>query len=512
MTDYEIGDNMNRFYKRYSDLIFHLLNNNKWISIAELCDKTEYSKSTIWRDLEILESIFPDGWILKKNENLGVRLIKPENGTLESLLTQIREKNSYLHTLKLILLNDGVDIPQISQAVYISRSTAYRHLEKLQEVVSEAGVTLTASPFKVIGDEKKIRRFIMQYLDFMSVETNIIKDDSIDTIKFQTELLQLFSKYSMSCRTGALQRLTMILSLSNFRVSMGHYISFPKKLINTYEGSKYFELSKELVKYMAKCPTRDIQLQEILFFAIYIMSEERPLNRSQYINYIKKRMRSKKGFPLVKFLKCLSKYVGFNLSQDDIFLFHLSQTLKRIQVETEFETESVGNSRLQFLPYFETNPIFQVIEEMAIESFSSVPLTIKKLDVLEIFSLLQSVVLRKWNQHTIQVALMCRTYNEKDYIREVLKYHFGNKVAISTLDPSSIDLLFKYEEFDLLISTEVGNHTNMLIEHIPTIQVSSFPTPSELINIKHFIEQHFYGNLGIEPEMIYPFGINERPC
>ncbi|MDO7485257.1 helix-turn-helix domain containing protein [Peribacillus frigoritolerans] len=147
---------MNRFYKRYSDLIFHLLNNNKWISITELSDKTEYSRSTIWRDLEILESIFPDGWILKKNENLGVRLIKPENGTLESLLTQIREKNSYLHTLKLILLNDGVDIPQISQEVYISRSTAYRHLEKLQEVVSEAGVTLTASPFKVMGDEKRL--------------------------------------------------------------------------------------------------------------------------------------------------------------------------------------------------------------------------------------------------------------------------------------------------------------------------------------------------------------------
>ncbi|MBR8645698.1 helix-turn-helix domain-containing protein [[Brevibacterium] frigoritolerans] len=54
MIDYEIGDNMNRFYKRYSDLIFHLLNNNKWISIAELSEKTEYSRSTIWRDLEIL--------------------------------------------------------------------------------------------------------------------------------------------------------------------------------------------------------------------------------------------------------------------------------------------------------------------------------------------------------------------------------------------------------------------------------------------------------------------------
>lgn len=503
---------MNRFYKRYSDLIFHLLNENKWSSIAEISKKTEYSKSTIWRDLEFLESIFPEGWSLEKNENLGVRLNKPENGTLESLLTQIREKNSYLHTLRLILLNDGVNIHQISQEVHISRSTAYRYLEKLQEVVNEAGVTLTASPFKVIGDEKKIRRLIMQYLDFMSAEENNSIKDSIDGIDFQSDLLKLSTKYSISYKTGALKRLTMILAISNFRVSIGQYISLPKNLIKSYEGSKYFDLSKELVKYMAKCPSRDIQLQEILFFAIYIMSEELQLNRSQFVKYIRKRMRSKKGLPLVKFLDAISNHVGFNLSQDDVFLFNLSQTLKRIQIETEFETEIARNSMLQFLPYFETNVFFQIVEENAIESFSSVPLTIRKLDVLEIFTLLQSAVLRKWNQYSIQVALICRSYYEKDYIREVLKYHFGNKVAISTLDPSSTDLLYKYEDFDLVITTDAGDNTDMLVEHIPTIKISSYPTPLELVNIKKFIKQHFYNNLGIGQEMIYPFGNNECPC
>lgn len=502
---------MHRFYKRYSDLIFHLLNDNRWSSVAEISKKTEYSKSTIGRDLEFLESIFPEGWVLEKSETLGVRLIKPENGTLESLLTQIREKNSYLHTLKLILLNDGVDIPQICQEVHISRSTAYRYLEKLQEVVNEAGVTLTATPFKVIGDEKKIRRFIMQYLDFMSVDNNAIKE-SVDGIEFQADLLKLSKKYSISYKTGALKRLTLILAISNFRVYMGHYISLPKNLIKSYEESKYFEISKELVKYMAKCPSRDIQLQEILFLAIYIMSEELQLNKTQFTKYVRQRMESKKGLPLVKFLERISNYIGFNLSQDDNFLFNLAQTLKRIQIETEFETEIARDSMLQFLPYFETNQIFQVIEKNAIESFSSVPLTIKKLDVLEIFTLLQSAVLRKWNQHSIQVALICRTYNEKDYIREVLNYHYGKKVAISTLDPSSVDLLYKYEDFDLVITTDAADNTDMLVEHIPTIKVSSYPSPLELINIKQFIEQHFYSNLGIEQEMIYPFGSNECPC
>ncbi|MFP3648296.1 hypothetical protein, partial [Paraburkholderia sp. SIMBA_054] len=92
-----------------------------------------------------------------------------------------------------------------------------------------------------------------------------------------------------------------------------------------------------------------------------------------------------------------------------------------------------------------------------------------KLDVLEIFSLLQAAILRNKNQHTIIVALVCRTYTEKDYIREVLKYHYGNQVRISTFDPSSKELIYKYEEIDLIISTEediIG------FQKIPVIMVS----------------------------------------
>lgn len=487
---------MNRFTKRYSDLIYYLLSENKWWSLAELSEKTGYSKSTIWRDLIFLESILPEDWSMEKNETLGIRLHKPENGTLERLLAQIREKNTYLHTLRLILLNDGVDISQISAEVHISRSGAYRHLEKLQDVVNEAGVKLTTSPFKLIGDERKIRRFIMQYFDFMSLESQHIKEPH-NGAKVEAALVGLSKKYSMSFRIGALHRLSMALMISNLRISMGYYAAFPKELLKTYEGSKYFELSKEMVPFMAKCPTREIQLQEILFFSIYLMSEERPLKKSDSLLYIKKRMKTNRGFPFTSFLTRLSEYIGFNLSEDDIFVYYVFLTIKRINFETEFETETVRNSMLQYLPYFESNSIFQSIEVVATESFSSVPLKIKKLDVLEIFSLLQAAILRKWNRHNIRTALVSRTYDEKDYIREVLKHHFGHSLAISSVDPSAIELIYNYEEFDLIISTDIGR-TEVMIEHIPTIKVSAFPTPLEIMEIKQFIEHQFFSQLGIE--------------
>jgi biotin operon repressor len=488
---------MNRFTKRYSDIIFHLLSNHKWWSLAELSEKTGYSKSTIWRDIIFLESILPEDWSVEKNETQGVRLHKPENGTLERVLAQIREKNTYLLTLRLILLNDGVDISRISSEVHISRSGAYRHLEKLQDVVNEAGVTLTASPFKLVGDERKIRRFIMQYIDFMSIESQNLQGPD-EGGKVETALAELSQKYSISFRIGALHRLSLVLKISKLRISMGYYVAFPKNLLKIYEGSMYFELSKEMVPFMAKCPTREIQLQEILFFSMYLMSEERPLNKSDYLQFINNRMTTIQGFPFTSFLNHLSEYVGFNLSGDDNFVYYLFQTTKRIHFETEFETETVRTSMLQYLPYYESNSIFKKIEVLATEDFSSLPLKIKKLDVLEIYSLLQAAILRKWNQFTIQIALVSRTYDEKDYIREVLKFQFGSKLGISTVDPSTLELILNYEEFDLLISTDVGN-TAVMIDHIPTIKVSAFPTPLELMEIKHFIEHQFFRNLGITP-------------
>lgn len=62
-----------------------------------------------------------------------------------------------------------------------------------------------------------------------------------------------------------------------------------------------------------------------------------------------------------------------------------------------------------------------------------------------------------------------------------------------------------YEEFDLLISAGELNPSDARIEHIPKIIISSFPTSAELREINHFIKDHFFGNLGVTKEMVYPF-------
>jgi len=496
---------MYQFIGRYGDLIIHLFDENNWNSLAELSAKTGYSKSTIWRDLEFLETILPDGWEFEKDEVRGIYLKKPKNGTFESLLGQIRSQNEYFQILMFIIMNNGVDITQITEKVHISRSTAYRHLEKLKQMIEQEGVSLTISPFKLEGEEKGIRRFIVGFLEFMAFDPESVNAPKVKHSKvkeFQTTLLKLGDKYSVSFRTGALQRLTLYMFISNLRMSMGYFVEFPSAITMTYINNKFVDFSKELVHFMVKCPTRDIQLQEIYSYVVYLMSEERPSNRSEYLKFIRSILNSKRGEPVVKTFNILSEYIGFNLSEDETFLFYYFKKLRRMLIEVEFGIGTGRGPLLQYISYFNTNRFFKIVEEITTKIFIENNMNPKEIDILDIFLLIQSAILRKKNQFSIKGALVCRSYIEKEYIWGVLHYHFGNKIELIKIDAYSSDLRFKYDEFDLIITTDTRN---LQIEHVPTIMISAVPSPSELNKIHQFINQKFFDQFGISQTMIYPY-------
>ncbi len=493
---------MNRFNDRYTKLIYHLFYEDSWCSLNELSNKTGFSKSTLWRDLVLMEASFPSDWKIEKNETYGVRLVKPKNGTLEELWFYFKNENMYFQTLKLILINNGVTVKDITHKIHISRSTAYRQLEKIEEVIKTSGVELSNSPFKLIGDEKKIRRLIIQYVEYMSGEINEFIT-SFDIKEFQSTLLAILKEHQTTLHIGAIKKLAIILHISNMRISHNCFVNFPKNIIDEYGHTKVFEIAKRLFKFMAKCPSREKQIQEILFFSFYIMSEEMPLNRTQELRYIRSRLQLKSGNPLKIFLQSLSEHIGFDISQDENFLYKFAQSLRGISYDFHLETDTRLNIILDFVPYFKSNPLFVLIKQIAEECFNQITIVLEDVEVLEIFMLVQSVILRKKNQLRIETALVCRSYVEEDFICEILKYHFGDMLNIFVMDFSDLDLLFRKNGFDLIITTDLGQLIN--IEHIPMYKVSSMPTLYELKEIKEFTNTFFTDRYGLLPSMIYPY-------
>ncbi|WP_155592829.1 BglG family transcription antiterminator [Lysinibacillus cavernae] len=493
---------MNRFNDRHSDLLYHLFYEGTWCSLNDLSSKIGYSKSTLWRDLLLMESNLPNDWKIEKNEMNGVRLIKPQNGTLEQLWSHHRSENTYFQTLELILFNNGVTINEIIQQVHISRSTAYRQLEKIGEVVKSAGVQLSNHPYKIIGEEKKIRRFMMQYVEYMS--GNIYDYiTSFDFDEFHNTLLKLLKEHSMTLHVGAIQKLGIFLHISNTRIRHECFVTFSKTVIEDYENSKAFKISKRLFKFMGKITNRDNQIHEVLIFSLYLMSEEMHLNRSQELRNFRLSLDLTNGKSLKQFLKVLSKNVGFDISQDDTFMYNFAQTMRGISYDIHLNTDTRLNNILHFVPYFEKNPLYILIEEIATTSFEPLIASLESVEILEIFMLVQAMLLRKKNQIVIEAALVCRSYVEKDYIKEVLKRSFGNRLNINVMDFSEIDLFFSNNDLDIVITTDSGQ----LLDngHIPIYKVSSFPTPSELKEIKEFTHNFFVERYNLNKEFLHPF-------
>ncbi|XRG78632.1 helix-turn-helix domain-containing protein [Rossellomorea sp. GAMAL-10_SWC] len=478
---------MNRFDERHASLIYFLFEKNDWCSLANLSEKTGYSRSTIWRDITFLNSALPKGWFIEKSETEGARLIKSPNGTLEGIWSYMKNENPYFQILEYIILNNGVTINEISTAFHISRSTVYRQLDQIKEVVEEAGITLDTSPLKLSGDEKKVRRFMMQYLEYKGLD--YLNDlNNIDLKNFRDTIVNYTTELSITLHLGAIQRLSFILEIINIRISMECYVSFSKDIYDKYKNTLYFDIAKKMFPFMEKCPTREQQTQEILYFCLCLLSEVMPNNMTEELYKIRIKMKENREDPRVLFLNVLSDYLHFDLAQDDDFLYKYFSTIKRTKYDTQFYTDTRMNTALPFLPYVEEHPLFIGIGNLVKKHLENETMSYGKLEILELFLLVEAFLIRKKNGMKINTVLICRTYIEMDYLYELLDYHFGKHLVIKIYDLSDIDVIKRHNHLDLVISTLKGQ---FLKEHLPVLKISTFPTEAELSGIRKFINQYF---------------------
>lgn len=487
---------MNRFNERYSDIIYQLFHEDTWCSIGYLSEKTSYSKSTIWREIGFMNFNLPPNWSIEKNELKGIRLKKPSNGTIEDVLTYLRENNTYIQIIGLIIFNNGITVAELMEKIHLSRATVYRHIEKIKEVASFNGISISTNRLRLTGDERKIRRFIVQYLEFSNklIDPSIV--DTFNIADFKSKLLLSTEKYSIALHMGALHRLATIMDVINLRISHGCYMKLPKYIHKEYGNSEFYKVASEMFNFMRKCPNRETQMNEALYFSLNILNEKIPVNKSKDIMEVRFRMRGNaddRANLLSIFMEYLANYLGFDIAQDDTFLYKLVQTFRRIYIDSQLGTNSINSAMVSYLPYVESNPLYKKIEDIInkslIDQDYSDNISVDRMGIFEIFLLVQAALLRKKAQTVITAALICRTFIEAEYIKQVLHYHFGSNLSLTVMDYIDNELLKKNNEYDLVVAVIDTDELNF--EHLPIIKISTFPSKGELNVIEDFINSFF---------------------
>lgn len=485
---------------RYKKLLNYLFSNRKWNTLEEISKQCNIPKSTVTRDLDFLEANLSEDWNLKKDKQHRVLLHRTREGTLESLWKELRRHELHFQILHSILFEEFVTVSQLITKFNISRSTVYRQLEIIQKVIKKSELQLTTSPYHVVGDEKKIRTFLLKYWELADDKTRLEMFDSIDTklVEFEIYLQQILEKYSVKLSPGAIQRLLIIMKIAEIRMSKGKFIMFHNIDVESIRSTRCYEIASKLFKYQYKEQFHFNKDQELLYITLYLISEEKTNILTQESKYFEDELKMKIDSFLNGLVHYFSSEVGFNLREDKILYFNMYQVRKKILISKQFKIIYGSGRLIQYLKYLENHSLFQMLNEFVFEKSSfTFEEGIKEEHILDIFFHLQAAILRKKRESPIRIALNGDSLSEIDYVYEVLSCHFDYRAKIFRLDDNKRG---STTIFDVIITT-----TEINVQNIPVLKISSIPTHGEIQEIDDFIENRYFNTNNLGRELICTF-------
>ncbi|AGB40453.1 transcriptional antiterminator [Halobacteroides halobius DSM 5150] len=301
---------MNLPNKRSGKILRILLNNQKPIIIKKLAKEFDVSARTIRSDLKKLEE-----WLELRNITL---IKKPRVGVwiecdsvekteLERQLFKAQKNNDLLspsrrqkYILKCLLETDKqYTMKLLAEELYVSRSTIYKDLKKVETWLSKYGLILERKRncgIKVRGDEKKWRKAVADLLaelkgdqelkKILEKETSLEPDSRIDTKTYQ-QLKSLFgdidfrniekilkeaeNELGFLFTDEAFAGLVIHIAISIERLEQGKDIKMDQEQLNNLKAKEEFKVAEYITTKLENILKIKIPKDEVGYISLHIL-------------------------------------------------------------------------------------------------------------------------------------------------------------------------------------------------------------------------------------------------
>lgn len=279
---------------RQKDLAITLLEQNSFMSAAQLAKTHQVSSKTIYSDLKELQDLFlTNDLFLTKVPRHGI-LVKGEGAHKAKLLASLRSQNElsinykdyserearYLY--KLILEADKQSVLDLALSFFLSETSVRRDLEKLEHYLRENKLLLSKQmgDVQIKGSEKDIRHFYRTYLisnyQLMSPQEDIKKTlSSIFPVEQVTDICDMIAKsaalYAFSIPSHLEIYLILDLLIASNRIRRQHCL----KETSIEEDLKYLEvypLASDLLSQALSIPVERLPDKDIKDICLTILS------------------------------------------------------------------------------------------------------------------------------------------------------------------------------------------------------------------------------------------------
>lgn len=474
-----------------------LIREDKWINLDVLSEELQWAKKTIRKDVLNLMDILPTGWTILTSKGRGIRLIKPLESSLKSIIYLIRRQTRAYQIFETILNSKCTSILSLSNELYLSYRATREIVNKICVHLNKYGLELKTRPcLQIDGDEFATRLYINQF--YVNVYVQYWPFESYSEKVIMNYLTVFENNLGITLFKGDKHRLAICLYTMMNRIKQNKKINMDQKDIDLVEDTEFFRAFQGVVTKIEKDYSLTISKHEIIYFTVLLMGSKYEYNDEELSKaHIVQRMRDQKDSSYEKihtFINSLEKHLGLPLWGDDELLFQLSMCFRRVLFQFKIYSSELGIK----LPQLMTN--YTLVEQVKSE-YEDIFLSVKaqfdlffyeyqrKVPDEEIAIITLHIEAKKMSHsfRPVQILLyIAENQGMYSYVYAWLKKQFQNQVEIVSFFKQDIKHILEYGTKIIIISDIYLN----VDEGIPIIKISNFPTNRDKQSIQTILENY----------------------
>lgn len=220
---------LNSSERRRLQMVEILSQKEDWMTLSTLGQKLSCSVRVLKEDISYFRKHHKNFKI--KTSTQGVRLIFDQTQGLKSLYQKLLNDSTAYQLLEIIFFHEDKSIAELSAELFVSPSTLYRMVERVNDAVMDYGFEINTNPSHVTGDEKSIRYFYYAYFtekySYLDWPFKTINEEALD------KLLNFFVEFTKIPADFAFYNIfKTVASVNLIRYKNNHFVETKDITIN----------------------------------------------------------------------------------------------------------------------------------------------------------------------------------------------------------------------------------------------------------------------------------------
>ncbi|MBO0462024.1 MULTISPECIES: helix-turn-helix domain-containing protein [unclassified Enterococcus] len=258
----------NQFKRQYQILNMVHMNKVNQITINDLSDNLEKSKPTLKKDIEAINLALDAHCISLTIDQKGALSIQYKKAlTIDTMITLLAKRTITYQLMDLLLHNVTYSTDELVTALMVSRSTIFKTIRHMNNILKEFNVTITTGPLTLSGSEEDIRFCFFAFYSSFG-DSTIIDDDSELDAQY---LVKEGHKRDLAFLHFSHFRAALWLSIAKARWKCKKFCNLNRRIKVLIKSSKGFSsLERLLQDYYVSRSNETLSLNETMW--LYLIS------------------------------------------------------------------------------------------------------------------------------------------------------------------------------------------------------------------------------------------------